>query len=457
MKKTTFTCFLALLCLFGSKIYGNQGQVASTPPAGAVGDTVTRQVKPLEVGDQVPDLLIENVLNHPKGEIRLSDYRGKLLILDFWATWCAPCVKGFPKLDSLQQEFAGKLEILAVTYQSQVEVDKLFSRLKGLRDIEMPIAVSDNTLRQLFPHRTLPHYVWIAQDGKVLAITGPEEVTEANIAQAIKTGRASLRQKSAMVKSFSAEVPLLLGNRDLEKPLIAQSALTGYIEGVSGMYYPTDPRPEKGVRISMYNLPLAWVFRYAHFENTPETYFGDNRMVYEVADLSDWINKEKGEAYLDWLRDGHGFCYELILPFGQADKRYTYMQQDLDRYFPQYLVRREKRLRPVWVLQRIPGMENYHTQGGEETSSSGPTELHLQNFPIRVLLNQLNIFYLQRSERPVVDETGITENIDLHLTGKLSQIASLKAALNKHGLDLVQGEREIEVLVIKDRPLTIKN
>jgi thiol-disulfide isomerase/thioredoxin len=40
-------------------------------------------------------------------ETFLSDYRGKYLLVNFWATWCAPCLKEMPQLDALQKEFGG--------------------------------------------------------------------------------------------------------------------------------------------------------------------------------------------------------------------------------------------------------------------------------------------------------------------------------------------------------------
>jgi peroxiredoxin len=48
-------------------------------------------------------------------EVRLADYRGKIVLIDFWASWCPPCKTSFPALDAIHREFQEKgLEVLAV-------------------------------------------------------------------------------------------------------------------------------------------------------------------------------------------------------------------------------------------------------------------------------------------------------------------------------------------------------
>ena len=75
-------------------------------------------------------VIFENYLGN---EIKLKDYHGKLLIINFWATWCAPCKKEMPSLDNLYQKNNFKnLEILAVNMEqpNRSKSKKFFEDLK---------------------------------------------------------------------------------------------------------------------------------------------------------------------------------------------------------------------------------------------------------------------------------------------------------------------------------------
>src|SRR3954466_8754499 len=84
--------------------------------------------KGLKIGDTVPDIAINNIINYPTKIAKISDFKGKLLILDFWATWCSPCVGMIPKMEALQKQFNDKLQFLPVSYQAYGDVSAYLSK-----------------------------------------------------------------------------------------------------------------------------------------------------------------------------------------------------------------------------------------------------------------------------------------------------------------------------------------
>lgn len=132
------------------------------------------EAQQLNIGDKfASNISLLDVKNNQ--EYELNGNSGKLLLLDFWATWCAPCVANMPHLDSLQQIFQDQLLIVPVSLEDEERIKKFIStrphELKFSLDIE-------NKLRSLFPFRIIPHSVLIDPSGQVKAITDPKNITE---------------------------------------------------------------------------------------------------------------------------------------------------------------------------------------------------------------------------------------------------------------------------------------
>jgi thiol-disulfide isomerase/thioredoxin len=81
----------------------------------------------LEVGVGVGDLASDFVISDFDGErLRLSDYRGKVVYLNFWATWCQPCVQELPEIQELQGRYPETLAVIAVNRSEGVDSAKAF-------------------------------------------------------------------------------------------------------------------------------------------------------------------------------------------------------------------------------------------------------------------------------------------------------------------------------------------
>ena len=67
----------------------------------------------LDVGDRAPDFAAPTLTD--EGRVELSDYRGKIVYLDFWASWCAPCLKAIPEIEKIRSEMpADAFQVVAV-------------------------------------------------------------------------------------------------------------------------------------------------------------------------------------------------------------------------------------------------------------------------------------------------------------------------------------------------------
>lgn len=172
MKKTTLLIVMALLC----HIFSSHAQLAGKDET---------QIRPLEVGDRVPDLTFTDILNGNKQILRLSDLKGKAIILDFWATWCGACIAFFPKMHNLQAKYGKNVQVILVgdsESDTKKSVEAFLSKRAGTPDeIKLPVAFHDTLTKSLFPHKMFPHYVWIGADRRVKAITAVGAMSPENL------------------------------------------------------------------------------------------------------------------------------------------------------------------------------------------------------------------------------------------------------------------------------------
>lgn len=147
-------------------------------------------VKALNVGDRVPDEFYAKeyklFANNKAITTDLKHLKGKLIILDFWASWCGMCLTQMPNGEKLNQRYADTLAIVLVNAKHRrddlTKIKKTYKqKLSRIGGSTLSTVYDDEYLIRLFPHASIPRYVWISPRGTVLAITGHSFVNSKQI------------------------------------------------------------------------------------------------------------------------------------------------------------------------------------------------------------------------------------------------------------------------------------
>lgn len=169
-------CFLLIFCFISFSL--NDARPQSPEKSGAVSGNDS--IQPLVVGQKLPDeFWKKEQLFYVNGDTvrrSLEEYKGKLLILDFWASWCGACRANFPKLTKLKESFGEDINIILVNplvYRDNIEkITKAYSEFTDSTTSNLGSIVMDEYIIDHFPHVGIPRYIWINPKGRFIATTG---------------------------------------------------------------------------------------------------------------------------------------------------------------------------------------------------------------------------------------------------------------------------------------------
>ncbi|WP_184549245.1 TlpA family protein disulfide reductase [Mucilaginibacter sp. FT3.2] len=178
------------------------------------------------------NVLLEKVLNNNGQPLKLSDFKDKLLILDFWATSCGACIQAMPRLDSLVAAFVGKLVVLPVTAEPGDRIAAFQHTNAFLKNKRFRTVVGDRVLHRLFPHRMLPHEVWIDGSGKVLGFTEASDITGFTLEAALARKGLASRMKEDVLDYDRSKPLLVKDNGGSDTAYQYRSVITGMLQGL---------------------------------------------------------------------------------------------------------------------------------------------------------------------------------------------------------------------------------
>ncbi|RMB60574.1 DUF3738 domain-containing protein [Dokdonia sinensis] len=402
MEKTILSC-LAILILWSCKQ-----------------ETAMLNTEEATIGAQVPNLKFNQLLNDEKEKLSLYDIEADVVILDFWATWCGPCLSSFPKMSKLQETYGNQLKIIAVTDESKERIATFLEN----RPQSFTIAIDiDGSINSYFKHRVIPHYVILDKDKIVRAITSGDAITQENIERLLSGQEMEFEVKKEDV-DFDPSISLVTNT---SQPIF-QSTLLPYNPSAPGMS--NDGR--NGNRLFAYNLTMPSLFKMAYGYRW--TRVKEN---FKDPDIYSYDNKEQL------------YCYEMIFPNRLRESRLELMQKELAN-LSNITAKVETQLTDVYLLQKIPNTSITLPISTQKPDPNGITRygegVTLQGEPITTLVN----YYEEVLGLPVMDNTGYNDVYDITVKWYIENTKKGMDELKKYGLEVIKAKRNIDFLVLSD-------
>jgi uncharacterized protein (TIGR03435 family) len=374
---------------------------------------------PPKVGDKPPLMQATELLQAPPGaKMDAESLRGKVVVLEFWATWCGPCVGAIPHLNELADKFRNKpVQFIAITAEDQNTITNFLAK----RPIHAWIALdASNAMNKAYHVTGIPHTVVLGKDGKIAAITYPTMFTAKDIGDLLRGRKIKLAESGGY--TVAAGKP---PGSDNQKPPLFQVLIQPSIyTNAQGAGWGNGSMNAEGYTVQGI-LPSVFGVNSDRFVTNTALPSG----------LFDFIVKQGARSKT--REDENALLQEAIKSaFGLTGRRETNEMN-------------------VWALKAVatnaPGLIPSPTRDMSYSTRPGAME------GVGVSMPALASFLETVLKTPVVDETGLTNDYGYDVSLKWKQKSwsdpnpeDFKKALREQlGLELVPDRQPVEMVVIE--------
>lgn len=386
----------------------------------------------LQPGNHFPEITISNISNAPVKEFRLAHTKdSKWYILNFWGTWCSPCIPEMDVLAKLQKANAGKLQVIAISDDSEERKKKYLSNKPS------SIWLATDTSYTLYKMLNLAYVgqsAIVDPSRKIVTLVRTDSINQAMIDRLLKGEpvRYSAETMEAAIQTKGDPFGL---DSLTEHSFTIRGYKTG--ERTMGRTY-ADVSEYKGRRLSWYNVTPGLLYRAAYGIKTymvQEFFDSTSLSAAEIAAFKTHNTKDRGNFY----------CVDLLVKPGQKDSLYYYLQQYLNAVLP-VKAKKEQRKMEVLVLKQQKGIPLAISISAKAESSYGfsgrgitADKISLDQFAEDYLSNELGL--------PVVNETGLQGFYNITTNVEQRDYKGIIRSVEALGLTVEKAERVVPVII----------
>lgn len=383
---------VSIVCAFGVRTYAQEGVVSES----------------IQIGSLVPDFDLNILSKEGIVKKNIKDYRGKVVILEFWATFCGPCFPAMNHLTILHKKFPNDLEVINITDEERWKVVNFLKK----RPTSMPIAIDANkSINRLFYHQLIPHTIIIDPQGYIKAITSPEEVTEEVIYLA-KSG-AILAVKTKAEFATKAEKTTVINTFQPQEQTLYKVEVSAQKEGVQSQI-----NKKSDVEYEFINCTVPLMYQVLYQTSRPSP--------------NDWVCLEVSEQMKYLLGEKQQYCLTIKVPEAMKHRLGEIAIKNLEDVFG-LKAKNENRIRKVYALSTNKDIV-------VEASKIG------MDMPLKDFLKLL--WDTKVVDMPIVNESETTDISIVWVADFPKEVSKVQESIQKLGFRLAPKTTETACLIL---------
>lgn len=416
----------------------------------------------LEVGKEVPDLTFKTVTNSKEDRFSLRDSNYDLILLDFWSIDCYQCIYALPEMVKFQKKFKDRIKIVAVTRNSQKEIDSTYKSLinvlpSGVTESQkmIPFVLQDTVLESLFPHPDgLPIHVWITKNSIYAASAFSSTTTENNISLFINgtiPDLASYYINDVNAHNLSSWFDIRFPHATEVK---SNSILTGFDAKTKAggyVFLGQDRKTRLINQIVCLNKSIPELYQVAYYGKIDR---GTNTLTFDKIDLETLYPSYKIPELIHVWNNKNRFCYSQQSFYMDSLSFYNKMKFELDSYFG-FSSRIDSLPIRCFILRETPEINKYKTKGEQynikESLQNNKTVVKFTNCSMDDIYNRIFSFVSRgRYPQKFLNETTSSGRFDFTvIIDSLDGFNhSLQKEFGKFGLNITEGIRTQKTILI---------